>query len=119
MALADPQSVTINGTAISLPRVLTGTEQGKFVAADGLTTVTVDPSISSRSKRQSLRINQRKVMTDPLVSTTNVVKGITVTLNVQRDLDGYSDADAKKVLTGFLTWAQSAGVVDAFLSGQN
>jgi len=119
MALADPQSVTISGTAIALPRVLTGTTEGKFVSADGLTTVYVDPTQNSRSKRQSLRIHQKKVNTDPLVSTTNVVKGITITLNVSREHDGYSDADAKKVLIGFLTWAQSAGVVDAFLSGQN
>lgn len=119
MALADPQSITINGAAIPLARVFTGSEQGKFVAADGLTTVTVDPTSSSKTKRNSLRINQKKVTTDPLVSTTNVVKGITITLNVTRDHDGYSDADAKKSLAGFLTWAQSAGVIDAFLSGQN
>lgn len=118
MALADPQSITINGTAVPLPRVLTGTSVGQFVSADGLTTVTVDPTQSSRSKRQSLRINQKKVTADPL-TTINVMKGMTITLNVQRDLDGYTDADAKKVLTGFLAWAQSAGVVDAFLGGQN
>ena len=119
MALADPQSVTISGTAISLPRVLTGTEEGKFVAADGLTTVYSAPTINGRTKRQSVRITQKKVMADPLVSTTNVLKGITITVNVSRELDGYSDADAKKVLTGFLAWIQSAGVVDAFLAGQN
>lgn len=119
MALTDPQSVTIDGKAIPLNRVLTGTSQGRFVAADGLTEVTADPTRSSRSKRQSLRIHQKKVTTDPLVASTNVLKGITVTLNVQRDNDGYSDADAKKVLLGFLTLAQSAGVIDAFLSGQN
>lgn len=119
MALADPQSVTINAVAIPLPRILTGTSEGVFTAADGLTTIKVTPSTSSRSKRQSLLISQKKVTTDPLVATTNVMKGITITLNVQRDLDGYSDADAKKVLTGFLAWAQSAGVVDAFLAGQN
>lgn len=119
MALADPQSVTINGTAIPLPRVLTGTEQGKFVSADGLTTITVTPTQSSRSKRQALRIEQRKVTSDPLVTSTNVMKSLVITVNVQRDLDGYSDADAKKVLTGFLAWVQNAAVVDAVLSGQN
>lgn len=119
MALADPQSVTINAVAIPLPRVITGTDEGKFVAADGLTTVSVRPTVSGKTRSSYARLDQRKVTTDPLVSTTNVWKGMAVTLTVKRDNDGYSDADAKKVLTGFLTWAQSAGVVDAFLSGQN
>lgn len=119
MALTDPQTVTINGTAIALPRVLTGTETGKFVSADGLSTVIVEPTRNGKSKRVSARLDQQKVTTDPLVSTTNVMKGITISVAVRRDNDGYSDADAKKALTGFLTWIQSAGVVDAWLSGQN
>lgn len=119
MALAEPQTVTIDGKAIPLARVFTGTEVGNFVSGDGLSTITIDPRSSTRRKRNALILRQKKVTSDPLVSTTNVWKGITISLAVTRDVEGYSDADAKKALTGFLTWAQSAGIVDAFLQGQN
>lgn len=120
MALQDPQALTPQGgTAISLPRVLTGTEAGKFVSADGFTTIIVEPTRNGKSRRVSARLDQSKVTTDPLVSTTNVLRGINISIAVRRDNDGYSDADAKKLLIGYLTWLQSAGVIDAWLAGQN
>lgn len=42
MAFADPQSVTIDGTAISLPRVSSGVNAGAFKSNDGLTALSAN-----------------------------------------------------------------------------
>lgn len=103
MAFSDPQSITIDGTAISLPRLSTGTKKGLFAASDNSTRIEVDPRSGNRLST-SARLYQNKVVTDPLVTTTNIVVGDMVSLTINRPLAGYSDDDIVKQVTGFISW---------------
>lgn len=118
--LADPQSITIDGTAISCARNLTGTDLGRFNAANGQTTLEVQTSRSGRV-RSVARLRQTKVTADPLVATTNVVVSDTIALTINRPLEGYSDADVEKQVVGFIAWltASTNANLKKLIAGEN
>lgn len=118
--LADPQSITIDGTAHSLPRVLTGTELGRFVSADAATSLEIETQSKGR-RRTVARLRIRKVTSDPLVSTTNVRVDDTVALTINRPIDGFSDSEIEKQVAGFITWltASSNANLKKIIAGEN
>lgn len=118
--LADPQSITIDGTAISAARNLTGTSLGRFISADGKTTIEVQTDRGART-RTVARLVQNKVTSDPLVSTTNVRVGDTIALTINRPADGYSDADVLAQVKGFLAWltASTDANLKKIIAGEN
>jgi hypothetical protein len=121
VALSDPQSITIDGTAISLPRVYTGTKQGSFVSADGKTRLIVDPTSTKTRNRKAIRLYQDKVTADPLVSTTNVRVGDMISLIIDRPLEGYSDAEIEKQVVGLLNalTASTNALLKKIIAGEN
>lgn len=120
MAISDPQTVTVSGTAISLPRTFTGTTVGRFASADGRSEMTVTPS-NGKTIRRSVRFAQKKITTDPLVTTTNVVKGSTIVVNFSRDSDGYTDAEVLAQFKGLITQLTAASdtLLLKILAGEN
>ncbi len=112
MAFADPQSVTISGTAISLPRVSSGTNSGGFKASDGLTALTVSHQNGNRNRR-TIRLQTTKVGADPLLSGANNYYSMTTYLVVDTPKVGYTVAEAKAVvdaLVAYLTASTGAKV---------
>lgn len=107
MALSDPQTVTIDGTGHTLARVFEKTAPGMFVSADGDYTLEIIPA-NRKTKVRTVRLRNSKVASDPLVSTTNVRVQDLITLTIIRPLDGYSDAEIEKQVTGFFTWFTAA-----------
>lgn len=118
--LADPQSITIDGTATSCGRVLTGTELGRFVAPNQSVSLEVQTSRSGRL-RTVARLRSQKVTSDPLVSSTNVVVSDTIALTINRPLEGFSDADIEKQVVGFFGWltAGTNANLKKILAGEN
>lgn len=114
MAFTDPQSVTI-GTApgaVSLPRVNTGSDVGKFSNYDSKVDLEVSTVYGKRT-RHVARLTYRKVVTDPLVSTTNVIASGTVTVTIDVPPSGFSATEQKdlaKALFGHLTASTDAGL---------
>jgi len=92
MAYADPQSVTINGVANSLPRVSSGDGKGTFRKDDTTVSLEVSHTYGKRTRR-SIRLTQNKVVTDPLISTVNVPVSATVTLVVDEPTMGFTIAE--------------------------
>jgi len=120
MAFADPQSVTISGTAVSMPRVSSGTDAGGFAAADGLNKLVVSHQYGKRSRRL-LRINNAKIAADPLLAGVNVKADMSVSLVVDVPNTGYTVADQKAIVDAFLAYL-SAGTganVSRLLGGEN
>lgn len=117
--LADPQSITINGTALSLPRTLTGTELGKFT--DSTSTIEVQTSVDAKRIRTVARLKQSKVTTDPLVSTTNVRVDDTIALTITRPREGFSNDDVLKQVKGFVSWlsANTDANLIKIIAGEN
>lgn len=120
MAFADPQSVTINAIANSLPRVGAKVpNSGIFSKDDGTVILTAAHQIGKRNRR-TLRIDHRKVAADPFVTGINTSYSMSVYLVVDVPTTGYTIAEQKQVvdgLTAYLT-ATSGARVTQLLGGE-
>lgn len=120
MAFADPQSVTISGTPISMPRVSSGVGSGGFQSADGLTRLSVSHSYGKLTRRV-IRLDQAKIAADPLLAGVNVRAEMAGYLVIQTPLTGYDNVQAKAVIDGFLAFltASTGAKVAQVLGGEN
>lgn len=93
MALADPQSVTISGTATSLPRTGLALDGGSFQDATGQVKMTVQHS-SNRRTRHTIKLAKSAIVSDPLVPSVN--QNVSYSAHIVLDIpkNGVSLADA-------------------------
>lgn len=108
MAFSDPQSVTISGAAVSLPRTGLGPQSGVFEANDGLTSLSINHT-KGRRVRHIIRLDVAKIVADPLITGVNTKVSMSAQLHVDVPLVGYTVADQElivKALTSYLTTAK-------------
>lgn len=119
MAFADPQSITID-TAISLPRVSSGTSGGGFSSNDGQTALSVSHAYGKRTRRTAAVV-VKKFSSDPLVPTQNVPVSGTVRIVTDFPVQGYTAAEIEKVVAGLATWltAGTNANLKKLLGGEN
>lgn len=118
--LADPQSVTVNSVAISLPTVRRGDDQSTYRSADGNTELVVSSAYGKRTRRTA-RLNFRKIAADPLNSSTNLEYTGSCYLVFDLPVVGYTPAEVKLQSDGFLAYltASSGAKVTALLGGES
>lgn len=120
MAFADPQSVTINAVANSLPRVSSGVNTGAFQKDDGNVKLEVSHQYGKRNRR-AIKLTHRKIAADPLVGSVNIQYSMSTTLVVDTPVTGYTVAEAKQIvdaLVAYLT-ASTGARVTQLLGGEN
>ncbi|DAD50261.1 coat protein [ssRNA phage Gephyllon.2_3] len=120
MAFADPQSVTINGSAKTLPRVSSGVNSGQFKTADGLEALSVSHQYGKRV-RHMIRLDDSKIASDPLLAGQSIPVSMSAYLVVDVPTVGYSAAEQKYVadaLVAYLT-ASTGAKVTQLLGGEN
>lgn len=120
MAFSDPQSVTIGGTAISLPRTSSGANEGGFTSNDGLTTIKVSHT-QGRRNRHVIRLDVAKVAADPFQTAVNARYSMSVQLHVDVPVVGYTIAEQKAAVDALVAYlAGSTGArVTQLLGGEN
>lgn len=120
MALATPQSVTINSVAISLPRIGQSLNSGKFSSNDGLVQETVSHQNGKRN-RHMFRIDHNKVAADPFLTTVNAKYSMSAYLVVDVPTVGYTVAEQKQVVDGFIAQmtASSGAIITQVLGNEN
>lgn len=112
MAFSDPQSITVNSVAKSLPRTSFAANSGAFTSADGTLKLSVSHQNGKRS-RHVIRIDSNKVAADPLVPNTNVRSSMSAYVVIDVPTTGYTVDEAKQIvdaLTGFLTATSGTNV---------
>lgn len=120
MSFADPQSVTINAVATSLPRTSSGQGIGAFSSADGLVTMSVSSAYAKRTRR-TIRLNQNKLAADSIVPAQNVRLSGSVYLVTDFPVNGFTVTEQKYLvdaLTAYLS-ASSGAKVTQLLGGEN
>lgn len=120
MSFVDPQSVTINAVANSLPRTSSGVGSGRFSKDDGNVVLDVSHQIGKRTRR-TIRLTHRKVAADPFLSATNNQYSMSAYIVVDIPPVGYSLVEQKQIvdsLTAYLT-ATSGARVTQLLGGEN
>lgn len=105
---ADPQSVTVNAVAKSLPRTGSGDHSGVFEdTADGLTLKISHQS--GRRHRSTVRLDQSKISADPLVPTSNRPYSLSAYLVLDTPLQGYTTTEIGYYLKALSDWLAVAG----------
>lgn len=116
----DPQSLTINAVANSLPRVSTSPNSSIYSKDDGNVKLTVSHNYGKRTRRQ-IRVDFRKVAADPLATGYNKEYSMSTYLVVDQPIVGFTIAEIKQVvdsLSAYLT-ATSGSNVSKVLGGEN
>lgn len=122
MAFADPQSLTVGSSTITLPRVNSGSNTGTFKSGDDQYSLEISPlSLKSGRRSKTVRIRNTKVTADPLISTTNVVVSDSIRLVIDTPSQGYSEADVLAQLAGLITWLTASSNANAkkLIGGEN
>lgn len=118
--LADPQSVTINAVANSLPAVVRGVNSSVYRKDDQTVSVTISHAYGKRNRR-TVRLDYSKIVADPLVPAQNQKVSMSAYLVIDHPVTGLTNTEIKQVvdgLTAYLT-ASSGAVVTAVIGGQS
>lgn len=109
MAFADPQSVTISGTPVSLPRTGLALDEGKFTDAAGQVSLTALHS-SSRRTRHTIKLQKSIIVADPLVPAQNQNVSFSAHLVIDMPKNGVSVADAVALSDALIAWCTSPNI---------
>jgi hypothetical protein len=121
VSLADPQTVTISGATIPLPRTSVDKDESEYTSNDGLVKLAVSHSYGKRTRRL-IRIDHAKMAADAFRPSENVQVGMAVyTVFDLPSRGGYTAAEALAIWTGFNSQlsATSNAVVTKLLGGES
>lgn len=113
MAFSDPQTVTINAVAQTLPRISSGVNAGSFQKDDATVKLTVSHQYAKSRARRMLRIDHSKIAADPLAAGINVKASASCWMVVDVPETGYTVTEQKQIVdafTAYLTASSGANV---------
>ncbi|DAD52166.1 coat protein [ssRNA phage Gerhypos.2_5] len=120
MAFSDPQSVTISGTAISLPRTSVGKGESSYSSSDGLVTLSASHAYGRRTRRV-LRLDHAKLTADPFIPAQNTKVSMSNYIVFDVPVAGYTNTEALAVYAGFKAafTATSDALITKLLGGES
>lgn len=102
--LTDPQSVTISGTAISLPKVDARSETNVYASlSDGVTLFgTQRVTGKDNRRRATVSLQKEKIAADPLTAVNQrVAASVTVSFSFP---SGFTSAEMEAQAAGLIAW---------------
>lgn len=112
---ADPQSITVNAVAKSLPRVNTGDLNSTYKQDVGEYQLRISHQETSKRIRRMIRIDQKVVAADPLTAV-NAYQTAGVYLVIDEPVVGFSDAQLGYLVAALSAWATPANVAKVLAS---
>jgi hypothetical protein len=106
---SDPQSVTIDGNAKSMPRVSTNGKSAVYANADESYKMTLSHQESNKRVRSMMRLDYRKVVTDPLTSEQDY-DTLTTYIVIDRPEYGFSSTEVVNQIAGLEGWVDATSV---------
>lgn len=103
MAFTDPQVVTVNAVAQSMPRVAVSGNSSTYQKSDMTFTLTISHQMSKDRVRSMARIDQRAVVPDPLTAV-NDYETLSFYCVIDRPSAGFTPTQSEQLITGFKTW---------------
>jgi len=111
---SDPQSVTVNAVAQSMPRVSTNGLSTQYSKADGTFQLKISHQELPGGRIKSMaRIDQKAIVTNPLDST-NDYDTLSFWVVIDRPGYGFTSTQTDQLVTGFKTWLDSTAVGKLF-----
>lgn len=120
MSFADPQTLTINAVANSLPRTSTRDSAGVFTKDTGDLKLAVSSAYGKRVRRTA-RVDFRKTAADPLFPAQNAPYSMSTYIVVDVPVTGFTIAEQKQIVDGLTLWltTSSGANVTRLLGGEN
>lgn len=120
MAFTDPQSITISGTAIALPRVNTGNNGSDYQSADGLVKLNASSAYGRRTRRV-LRVDHSKLTADPYIPANNTKVSMSNYIVFDVPPAGYTNTEVLAVWAGLAAYAtaSSNAIIAKLLGGES
>lgn len=112
MAFADPTTITIGGTAYTLPRTSSGANSGAYTKDDATIQMVISHTYGKRTRRM-LALNTNKITTDPFVPATNLRVGSRVYLVVDSPVAGFSVTELKDQVVALATYVTASSAAQA------
>lgn len=111
MALADPQTLTVDSTPYTLNRVRSEGTRSEYASSDEAWKLTVSIQESKNRTRRMIRIDNRVVAADPLTAL-NEYKSLGVYVVIDEPEYGFADEDIADIAAGLF------GLADATFLGK-
>lgn len=120
MSFPDPQTVTINAVAQSLPRTSTRDNAGIFTKDDGTVKLTVS-SLYGKRVRRTARLDHKKTAADPLFPAQNAPYSMSFYVVADVPATGYTIVEQKQISDALTAWltASSGANITKLLGGEN
>lgn len=112
---ADPQSITVNSVAKTLPRIAVGNAESTYRSADDVWQMRISHQTSKGRKRRMVRIDQTVIAADPLTAE-NKSQRAGVYIVVDEPDFGFDDTNLGYIITALKDWIV-AGTNSAKLLG--
>jgi len=106
---SDPQSVTVNSVAQSMPKISSKDTSSVYSKSDGSFKLTMSHTLSRDRVRSMARIDQRAVVSDPLTSV-NDYETLSFYCVIDRPNYGFTTAQIEQLVTGFQAWLTTGNV---------
>lgn len=118
--LADPQSVTINAVAQSLPAIVRGVNTSAYQKDDGTVKLSVSHAYGKRTRRTA-RLDFSKIAADPLVPTQNQKVSMSAYLVIDHPITGLTNLEIKYVADSLIAYLQatSGAKVTSIIGGES
>lgn len=114
MAFSDPQSVTVNGSAQSMPNIAVSPNATTYQSADENYVLVISHQVTGKDRHRALvKLTERKVVTDPLAST-NDYDTIQVSVTIDRPTVGWTATQTNYVVQALTGWLNSTAVSKLF-----
>jgi ABC-type transporter MlaC component len=109
MSFPDPQVVTVNAVAKSMPRISSEGTKSLYQTADELFKMTISHTKSGDRIRSMVRVDQRAVVADPLTSV-NDYENLGFYCVLDRPIYGFTMAQIEQLIAGFKTWLDNTAI---------
>jgi len=107
---ADPQVITVNSVAKSMPRYKTDGTKAFYQTPDELYRLTISHTPSGDRIRSMVRVDQRAIVTNPLDSTSNDWDTLSFYCVLDRPTYGFTQAQIEYLIAGFKTWLDNTAL---------
>jgi hypothetical protein len=109
VAYADPQSLTISGTATSLPRTGLSLSEGTFRSGDQTVTLEIQHTNGKRN-RHVVKVTTNTIVADPLVPSINKPVSYSAHMVIDGPLQGVTALQLQKLGEALAGWTTAANL---------
>lgn len=115
MALADPQTITVNAVPQTLALIKAEGLKSTYETSDGIYKFTVSHQQSGNRTRRMVRVDKKVVAADPL-SSINEYKSLGIYVVIDEPDFGFTDTAIWDVVAALTVWLSNANVLKVLAS---